>query len=255
MITDQEPVIALRGLYYSVGGAVILEDAWCEVYPGEIFGVMGMSGVGKSTMLRLVMGLIKPQAGEIEVLGVRLNDLSERQLNELRAKMGMSFQGAALFDSMTVADNVAFGLRYPHQRLSSKEIDERVRQYLEIVGMEESAEKMPAQLSGGMKKRVGIARSVIMTPEIMLYDEPTAGLDPIMSGVIMKLIGDLRRQFGMTSLVVTHEVEELFSVADRVIMIHEGRIVAEDSPQNLRCCATPVVHQFVAGLPVGPIRV
>ena len=255
MITDQEPVIALRGIHYRVGDTVVLEDAWCEVYPGEVFGVMGMSGVGKSTLLRLVMGLVKPQAGEIEVLGVRLNDLSERQLNELRAKMGISFQGAALFDSMTVAENVAFGLRNPRRRLPDAEIDQRVEEYLDIVGMAHSAQMMPSHLSGGMKKRVGIARAVILTPEIMLYDEPTAGLDPIMAGVVMKLIGDLRQKFEMTSLVVTHEVDALFSVADRVIMLYEGRIVAEDTPENLRCCSTPVVHQFVEGLPVGPIKV
>jgi phospholipid/cholesterol/gamma-HCH transport system ATP-binding protein len=255
MITDQDPVIALRGVHYQVGETVVLEDAWCEIYPGEVFGVMGMSGAGKSTLLRLIMGLAKPQAGEIEVLGVRLNHLSERRLNDLRAKMGLCFQGAALFDAMTVADNVAFGLRYPHRRLPEPEIADQVRRHLEIVGMDESAQKMPAQLSGGMKKRVGIARALILTPEIMLYDEPTAGLDPIMSGVIMKLIGDLRRQFKVTSVVVTHEVQALFSVADRVIMIHAGRIVAEDTPDNLRCCSTPVVHQFVEGLPVGPIQV
>ncbi len=255
MITDQAPVIAFRGVHYAVDGAVILEDAWCEVYPGEIFGVMGMSGVGKSTMLRLIMGLIKPQAGEVEVLGARLNDLSERELNALRLKMGISFQGGALFDSMTVAENVAFGLRHPRRTLPETEIQQRVAQYLEIIGMEEHGAKMPSQLSGGMAKRVGIARAVILTPEIMLYDEPTAGLDPIMSGVIIKLIGDLRRQFHMTSVVVTHEVDELFSVADRVIMLYEGRVVAEDTPDNLRCCSTPVVQQFVQGSPVGPIRV
>lgn len=255
MSSDQAPVIAFRGVHYSVDDTVILDDAWCEVYPGEIFGVMGMSGVGKSTMLRLIMGLIKPQAGEVEVLGTRLNDLSERQLNALRVKMGISFQGGALFDSMTVAENVAFGLRYPRRTLPEEEIQKRVAQYLEIIGMAEHGQKLPSQLSGGMAKRVGIARAVILTPEIMLYDEPTAGLDPIMSGVIMKLIGDLRRQFGMTSVVVTHEVDELFSVADRVIMLYEGRVVAEDTPANLRCCSTPVVQQFVQGSPVGPIRV
>ena len=255
MNTDQDPVIAMRGVHYSVDGAVILEDAWCEVYPGEIFGVMGMSGVGKSTMLRLVMGLIKPQQGEVEVLGIKLNDLRERALNKLRVRMGISFQGAALFDSMTVAENVAFGLRHPRQTHTDREIEERVGQYLEIVGMEGHEDKLPFQLSGGMRKRVSIARAVIMTPEVMLYDEPTAGLDPIMSGVIIKLIGDLRSQFGMTSVVVTHEVDELFSVADRVIMVYEGRVVAEDTPENLKCCATPVVKQFVAGSPVGPIRV
>ena len=255
MKTDQDPVIALRGVHYSVGSAKILDDAWCEVYPGEVFGVMGMSGVGKSTMLRLVMGLIRPEAGEIEVLGASLNQLRERQLNTLRLKMGISFQGAALFDSMTVVENVAFSLRHPHQTMSDRDINERVARYLEIVGMEGHEHKLPSQLSGGMRKRVSIARAVAHTPEIMLYDEPTSGLDPIMSGVIIKLIGDLRNQFGMTSVVVTHEVDELFAVADRVIMIYQGRVVAEDTPENLRCCTTPIVKQFVEGSPVGPIKV
>lgn len=253
MNTDHGPVIALRGVYYAVGSSVILEDAWCEVYPGEIFGVMGMSGVGKSTMLRLIMGLIQPQQGEVEVLGVKLTGLSERQLNKLRVRMGISFQGAALFDSLTVAENVAFGLRHPRQTLSEAEIQQRVAEYLAIVGMEGHEDKLPSELSGGMRKRVSIARAVIMTPEVMLYDEPTAGLDPIMSSIIIKLIGDLRGRFGMTSVVVTHEVDELFSVADRVIMIHEGRVVAEDSPANLQRCTIPVVKQFVSGSPVGPI--
>ncbi len=255
MITDQDPVIALRGVYYSVADTVILDNAWCEIYPGEIFGMMGMSGVGKSTLLRLIMGLIKPQAGEVEVLGTVVNDLGEHALNQLRATMGISFQGAALFDSMTVAENVAFGLRHPRQMLSEEEIDKRVAQYLEIVGMEGHESKLPSELSGGMRKRIGIARAIITTPRIMLYDEPTAGLDPIMSGVILKLIGDLRSQFGMTSVVVTHEVDELFSVADRIIMLYGGRVVAEDTPKNLRCCTTPVVKQFVEGAPVGPIKV
>ena len=251
----REQVVILRGVHYEVEHTPVLVDATCHVYRGEIFGVMGMSGVGKSTLLRLIMGLIKPDAGEIEVLGQPITNLSERQLNVVRAKMGLCFQGAALFDSMSVSENVAFGLRRERRGLNEKDIQERVNEHLAIVGMEDFGERMPSQLSGGMCKRVGIARALIMRPEIMLYDEPTAGLDPIMSGVILHLISKLREEFGMTSIVVTHEVDRLFTVADRVIMLYQGRIIAEDAPEQLRCCSLPELHQFVLGLPEGPIEV
>jgi phospholipid/cholesterol/gamma-HCH transport system ATP-binding protein len=251
----REQVVVLRNVNYQVEDTPILEDATCHVYRGEIFGVMGMSGVGKSTLLRLIMGLIKPDAGQIVVLGRNIEKLGEHDLNVVRQKLGLCFQGAALFDSMTVAENVAFGLRRQRPRRPEKEIQRLVAEHLDIVGMEESADRMPSHLSGGMRKRVGIARALIMQPEIMLYDEPTAGLDPIMSGVILHLIAKLREQFNMTSIIVTHEVERLFTVADRAIMLHQGRIIAEDVPENLRCCDGPEVRQFVLGLPDGPIKV
>ncbi|HEY3398047.1 MAG TPA: ATP-binding cassette domain-containing protein [Armatimonadota bacterium] len=255
MTNHREPVISLRGVWYSVDGHTILEDAWCDIEQGEIFGVMGMSGVGKSTLLRLIMGLIRPDRGEVIVLGEDVATMPERHLDTIRRQMGISFQGAALFDSLTVAENVAFGLKHGAKRPSDAEVAARVAEYLEIVGMAEEGDKLPSQLSGGMRKRIGIARALIMTPSVMLYDEPTAGLDPIMSGVIVHLIGKLRAQFGMTSVVVTHEVDELFAIADRVVMLYQGRVVAEDTPENLRCCATPIVKQFVEGSPEGPIRV
>jgi phospholipid/cholesterol/gamma-HCH transport system ATP-binding protein len=238
-----------------VGGQSVLEDLSFDVFAGEIYGVMGMSGAGKSTLLRLMMGLIKPDKGEIAIKGTVINSLPERELNRIRLKMGMCFQGAALFDSLSVAENVAFGLRRLRPRLSEEEIQRRVAAHLAEVGMEGSENKMPAELSGGMRKRVGIARALVMQPEIMLYDEPTAGLDPIMAAVILDLIRSLRDKFRMTSVVVTHEVERLFSIADRVMMIHAGRVIAEDTPERLRCCAAPEVKQFVEGLTVGPIAV
>jgi len=255
MRQNPERVIALRGVHYAVGTEVILADVSFHVHRGEVFGVMGMSGVGKSTLLRLLMGLVRPTAGEIEVLGEPIHGLSEHQLNRVRRKMGMCFQGAALFDSMTVTENVAFGLRRFHPQLGEVEIQRRVAEHLATVGMEGHEDKLPSQLSGGMRKRVGIARALAVEPEIMLYDEPTAGLDPIMSGLMVHTIAKLRDQFGMTSVVVTHEVEELFEVADRAIMLYRGRIIAEDTPDQLRCCAAPEVQQFVAGLPQGPIQV
>lgn len=251
----RERVVLLRGVHYSLGGVPILVDATCHVYRGEIFGVMGMSGVGKSTLLRLIMGLSRPDAGEIFVLDRPVHLLGEHDLNEVRAHMGLCFQGAALFDSMTVAENVAFGLRRQRPRLAESTIRALVDEHLAIVGMEGQGEKMPSQLSGGMRKRVGIARALVLRPEIMLYDEPTAGLDPIMSGVILHLIAKLRTDYNMTSIVVTHEIDRLFTIADRAIMLYEGRIIAEDVPEQLRCCAVPEVRQFVQGLPQGPIQV
>ncbi len=251
----KQPVVSFRNVSYQVGGQVVLEDLSFEVFAGEIYGVMGMSGVGKSTLLRLMMGLIKPSKGEVAIKGTVINSLPERELNRVRLKMGMCFQGAALFDALTVAENVAFGLRRMRPRLAEEEIRRRVAAHLAEVGMEGSEDKMPAELSGGMRKRVGIARALIMEPELMLYDEPTAGLDPIMAAVILDLIRSLRDKFGMTSVVVTHEVDRLFAIADRVMMIHAGRLIAEGTPEQLRCCAVEEVKQFVEGLTAGPIAV
>ena len=250
-----EPAILLKDVHYEVDGRVILEGVSAEITPGEIFGVMGMSGVGKSTLLRLVIGLIRPQAGEIWVLGQPVHALGERELNQVRRRMGLCFQGAALFDSLSVAENVAFGLVRTHRGLSAEEVQRRVEAQLDLVGMEGTEEMRPSQLSGGMRKRVGVARAMIMEPEIMLYDEPTSGLDPIMSAVIVELIAKLRQQFKVTSLVVTHEVDQLLGLADRIMMLYQGRAVTEDTPENIRCCADPIVRQFVAGSPIGPIPV
>jgi len=241
-------------LWYSHDATDIMAGVSFEVHGGEVFGVMGMSGAGKTTLLRLLMGLVQPDAGELVVDGESIVQLSETHLNRIRAKMGMCFQYAALFDSMTVAENLAFGLRR-RNKLSEEEIGRRIAAHLEIVGMEGTEEMMPAELSGGMKKRVGIARALILNPDIMLYDEPTAGLDPIMASVIDNLIVRLRDEFGMTSVVVTHEVDELLSIADRIMMLYEGRIIACDSPAALQQSENPYVQQFVHGTATGPIEV
>ncbi len=233
---------------------VILDGLSFEVQAGEVFGIMGMSGVGKTTILRLLMGLVAPTSGDIQVQGGSIVGLHEWELNQVRENMGMCFQYAALLDSMTVAENVAFALRR-HGHLSRQEIERKVEEHLEIVGMAGTGEKMPAELSGGMKKRVGIARALITEPEIILYDEPSAGLDPIMASVIDDLIVRLGDEFQMTSVVVTHEVEELFGISDRVMMIYEGKVVACDSPAALRATDNPYVRQFVEGKAQGPIAV
>lgn len=251
---SREPIIYVRDLCYSVGGQPILDHLTFEVYRGEVFGIMGMSGSGKSTLLKNLIGLVRPQSGDIVVDGQSIVGLTEAQLMEPRSKMGMCFQYAALFDSMTVADNVAFGLRR-RTTLSEAQIAAEVTRLLHEVGLHGVESKMPAELSGGMRKRVGIARALALRPQILLYDEPSAGLDPIMSAVIDRLILRLRDRLGVTSIVVTHEVDELFEISDRVMMIHDHHIVACDTPEALRRCDIPVVCQFVHGLPEGPIAV
>ena len=249
----QQPIIKVSNLWYRTDGADILSGISFEVCRGEIFGVMGMSGAGKTTLLRLLMGLTEPAQGEVVIDGEPIVGLSETQLNRIRAKMGMCFQYSALFDSMTVAENLAFGLRR-RNKLPEEEMRRKIGEHLEIVGMQGTEEKMPAELSGGMKKRVGMARALILNPDIMLYDEPTAGLDPIMASVIDNLIVRLRDEFGMTSVVVTHEVDELMSISDRIMMLYEGRIIACDSPVALQQSDNPYVQQFVHGTAEGPIQ-
>ncbi len=254
---DTAPLIEVEGLHYAVNGHEILRDVSFTVHRGETFGVMGMSGSGKSTLLKNLMGLVRPTAGEIRIEGHSIIGLSEAELMRVRARMGMCFQYAALFDSLSVYENVAFGLRRRQRRERIREdyIREQVLIHLREVGLEGTEGKMPSELSGGMRKRVGIARELIMRPDILLYDEPSAGLDPIMSAVIDELIEGLQERFCMTSLVVTHFVDELFAISDRVMMLHDHRVVACDTPQALRATDNPVVQQFVQGLPHGPIAV
>lgn len=254
MSRQDDAIIRVTDLCYEVGGQQVLRDLSFEVRRGEVFGVMGMSGSGKSTMLKTLMGLLPLCGGDVVIDGQSLVGLGEEELMAPRAKMGMCFQYAALFDSLTVAENVAFGLRR-RGGMSEEEITTMVRDHLAEVGLHGVEQRMPAELSGGMRKRVGIARALILRPSILLYDEPSAGLDPIMSAVIDELIVDLRSKFGMTSVVVTHEVDELFNICDRVMMLHDGRAVACDTPAALRATDNPIVRQFVHGLSQGPIRV
>jgi phospholipid/cholesterol/gamma-HCH transport system ATP-binding protein len=254
MGTSQEPLIEVKNLCYDVGGTRILDGVSFTVQRGETFGVMGLSGSGKSTLLRNIMALVQPASGEILIRGQSIVGLHERELNKIRRSMGMCFQYAALFDSLTVADNVGFGLRW-HSRLSRQEIAREVEENLRIVGMEGTEGKLPSELSGGMRKRVGIARALVMRPDIMLYDEPSAGLDPVMARVIDNLVLRLRDEFGATSVIVTHDVGELFGLCDRVMMLHEHQVVACDTPDGMRTSGNPVVRQFIEGSAEGPIKV
>lgn len=248
----EEPVVCVRNVDYTVGDTEVLSDVSFDVMPGEVFGIMGMSGSGKTTLLRLLMALIRPSRGEILVHGEDITKLDEDGLNRVRENMGMCFQYAALFDSMTVAENVGFALRN-RRDLSRDAVAERVAHLLDVVDMEGTEERMPADLSGGMKKRVGIARALMSHPALMLYDEPTSGLDPVMAGIITTLIRQVRDEFHSTAVVVSHDVPNLFGIADRVLMLHDRRVVDIGTPEEMRVIDSPTIRQFVDGDAAGPL--
>lgn len=239
-------MIKIENIHKSFGGKKILENISLEVRPREIMVVMGPSGCGKSTLLRLLIGLLKPSKGNIWVAGQEISNMDEDQLNEVRQKMGMVFQYSALFDFLTVGENVAFGLRQ-HTAASEADIAKNVSRKLKMVGLSGYEHVMPAELSGGMKKRVSLARAIAVNPSVVLYDEPTAGLDPIMSSVIDRLIMSCRDRMDITSVVVTHHMESAFRIADRMAMIHEGRIIAVGTPDEIRNSSDNVVQQFIHG--------
>lgn len=224
----------------------VLENINLEIAPGETMVIIGPSGSGKSTILRLMIGLLKPVAGEIWIDGREISGLSEDELNVIRRKMGMVFQYSALFDSMTVGENVAFGLRQ-HTSMSEEEIAQMVRRRLRMVGLAGQEAVMPSELSGGMKKRVSLARAIAVNPQIVLYDEPTAGLDPIMSTTIDRLICSTRRIMGVTSVVVTHHMASAFNIADRIAMIYDGRIIESGTVGEIKKSNNPIVQQFIHG--------
>ena len=239
-------IISLYNIGYRVGGQTILDGLDLEFEKGESFVIMGRSGCGKSTLLRLIIGLIRPTSGWIEVDGRNTLNLSPQEWQTVRYQMGMVFQSAALFDSMTIYDNVAFGLR--RKNLRDSEIRERVFEALKIVGLEPAtALKMPSDLSGGMKKRTAIARAIAFKPPILLYDEPTTGLDPIMSDTINELIRDLQRNLGVTSIVVTHDIMSALKVADRIGLLSEGRLVELATRSELDRDRHPKLAQFMKG--------
>jgi phospholipid/cholesterol/gamma-HCH transport system ATP-binding protein len=214
---------------------------------------MGRSGGGKSVLLKHIIGLMTPDEGSIQVEDQELVGMAERDLDDVRRRFGMLFQSAALFDSLTVGDNVGLGLR-EHLRLDDAEVHRRVAERLDWVGLSGVEAMKPASLSGGMRKRVGLARALAMDPQYILYDEPTTGLDPIMADAIDQLIKSLQKRLGVTSIVVTHDMISAYKVADRMVMLHEGRIVFSGTPDETRNATNPVVNQFVMGSSTGPIR-
>ena len=242
--TQAEPVISLRNLRVCYGEREILHGISFDVLPGETLVILGGSGSGKSTLLRTLVGLEKPSAGGILIKGQDLAKASAAELDEIRRKIGMSFQGGALFGSMTVGENVALPLR-EHTRLEESTIEIILRLKLEQVGLEGFEYYSPSQLSGGMKKRAAVARALAMDPEILFFDEPSAGLDPIIAAGIDELILQLKRAFRMTIIVVTHELASAFLIADRMLLIDKGNLVALGTPEEMRSSTQPRVRQFL----------
>lgn len=241
-----EAVISLRQLNITFGTHTVLDNIDLDVYKGETLAVLGPSGTGKSTVLRSMIGLLEPNGGQIFIQGEDVSGLDEDGWNRLRMKMGMVFQYSALFDFLTVGENVAFGLRQ-HTDKSDEEIQGIVTQMLDLVGLPGTQNLYPAELSGGMKKRVGLARAIAVNPEIVLYDEPTAGLDPIMSRNISRLIKKTQEQLHVTSVLVTHDMQSAFYAADRVAMLYEGHIVAIGTAEEMKSSTNPIVKAFIEG--------
>lgn len=239
-------VISLRQLNITFGTHTVLDNIDLDVYKGETLAVLGPSGTGKSTVLRSMIGLLEPNGGQIFIQGEDVSGLDEDGWNRLRMKMGMVFQYSALFDFLTVGENVAFGLRQ-HTDKSNEEIQGIVTQMLDLVGLPGTQNLYPAELSGGMKKRVGLARAIAVNPEIVLYDEPTAGLDPIMSRNISRLIKKTQEQLHVTSVLVTHDMQSAFYAADRVAMLYEGHIVAIGTAEEMKNSTNPIVKAFIEG--------
>ena len=245
-------MIEIENLHKSFDGSKVLKGISLHVENGEVIALIGRSGEGKSVLLRHVAGLKRPDKGRVLVDGKDVATLKGRALAQLRSRLGFLFQGGALFDSMTVFDNVAFPLR-EKTRLQEKEIKEKVMAELDQVGLSGAEEKYPSQISGGMKKRAALARELVWAPEIMLFDEPTTGLDPIIGHAILNLIDNLHKRLQFTGIVVTHELEKVFKIVDRVAMLHEGVILAQGTPEQIVSSEDPVVQQFIKGEIEGPI--
>jgi len=245
-------MIEIKDVHKNFGENQVLRGVDLTIQKGETMVIIGRSGCGKSVLLKHIIGLLKPDKGKILVDGEDITSSNEGQLNKLRQKFGMLFQASALFDSMTVDENVGLGLR-EHTKMPEAEIQEKVRETLKLVGLSGIEEKKPAELSGGMKKRVGLARAIAMDPEYVLYDEPTTGIDPIMADVINELIINLRNTLSITSIAVTHDIVSAYKIADRIAMLYEGKIIFIGTPEETKNTDHPVVRQFIEGSAQGPI--
>jgi phospholipid/cholesterol/gamma-HCH transport system ATP-binding protein len=240
-----EPIVRFRGVKKAFGSKVVLRGLDIDLPRGQTSVILGPSGTGKSVFLKLLVGLMEPDEGDIEVDGVDVVGASQKDLFGLRQKIGMLFQDGALFDSMTVGENIAFPLRR-HSPLSEGEIDDAVALRLEQVGLPGIEDQMPASLSGGMRKRVSLARAVVMEPEIVLFDEPNSGLDPVTSDEIDALIGRMKEELGMTFIVISHDIVGAFAVADHIAMLYNGELVIEGTPDAVLHCPLPFVRRFLA---------
>ena len=246
-------LIEIINLHKSFNSNHVLRGVNLCIERGETMVVIGGSGSGKSVLIKHIIGLLTPDEGSVVVDGVDIARLSERELNEFRKKYGMLFQGAALFDSLTVWENVGFALMQ-HTTLSKEEIRETAEKKLEMVGLKGIEDLMPSELSGGMKKRVGLARAIAMEPEILLYDEPTTGLDPIMADAINNLIVEMKKKINITAVAITHDMTSAYKIGDRIAMLYEGKILEAGTPDEIKLSENPAVRQFITGSSVGPIR-
>ncbi|MGB7575033.1 MAG: ATP-binding cassette domain-containing protein [Thermodesulfobacteriota bacterium] len=246
-------MIKVESIRKSFDGLEVLRGATLEVAKGEILALIGRSGYGKSVLLKHVAGLMRPDRGRVLIDGKDIGSLRGKELEQVRSRFGFVFQNGALFDSLTVFENVAFPLK-EKTKLSEEEIKSRVLSILDEVGLRATENKYPAQISGGMIRRTALARALVRSPEIMLFDEPTTGLDPIIGRTILNLIDSSHRRFGFTGIIVTHEIPKIFDIVQKVAMLHEGRILIVASPQGILSSSDPVVQQFISGSIEGPIQ-
>jgi phospholipid/cholesterol/gamma-HCH transport system ATP-binding protein len=244
--------IELCDLSKTLSGRTVLDGVSLAILKGETMSVIGGSGAGKSVTLKHIVGLMKPDRGAVKVDGVDVTNTNHGSLEAARRKIGFCFQGSALLNSLSVFENVALPLR-EHERIEEEEIRRRVEDKLALVGLAEAGQKLPSEISGGMKKRVGLARAIIRNPEIILYDEPTAGLDPVMGTAINDLILDMQKKLKVTSVLVTHDMSSAFRVSDRIAMLLKGRIVKLGTPAEFRASDDPLVKQFIFGESEGPL--
>lgn len=245
-------MIEIINLCKSFGGHVVLDNLNLNIHDGETTVIIGRSGCGKSVLLKHIIGLLKPDSGQVLVDGKDVARMDEKELNALRMEFGMLFQGAALFDSMNILENVGFGM-IEHTSATGEEIRKRVKECLALVGLKDIEQKHPAELSGGMRKRVGLARAIALRPHIILYDEPTTGVDPIMGDAINDLIKELHNKLKVTSIAVTHDMTSAYKIANRIAMLYNGKIVANGTPDEIKGAKDPIVRQFITGASKGPI--
>jgi len=252
-ICHGQTIISLRNVTKGFQGHKVIDDVSFDVKCGETFVIMGCSGSGKSTLLRHMTGAIPPDLGSIFIKGKDIAQMSTEELDDVRKSFGMSFQYSALLDSLTVEENVALPL-HEHTKLADEIIDIIIKMKLSLVGLRGFEGYYPSEISGGMRKRVGLARAIALDPDIVFYDEPTSGLDPVVGGITDKLIKDLSVKLMITSVVVTHDLSSAFKIADRMAMIHQGRLVEVGTPDEIRNSANPYIQQFIHGSPTGPIE-
>lgn len=251
-MTSNPHHIVVNNLTRAFDGRKVLDGVSFKVRRGETLVILGGSGCGKSTLLRHIIGSLKPDAGLIQLMGKEITKMPDYEFSEIRKKFGMLFQGSALLNSITVGENVALPLQ-EHTNLSPDIIDIMVKMKTSMVGLTGFEHLMPSQISGGMKKRVALARAIAMDPEILFCDEPTAGLDPVMTAVVDVLIKDLCKKLGMTAVVVTHDMASVYRIADQIVMLHKGKVVFEGTPDQIRASTDPIVKQFIHGDADGPI--